>query len=39
MVAGLARDWKEGLALAAESIDSGRAAASLAILRRLTAGV
>ncbi len=35
-VAGLARDWKEGLALAADSIDSGRAAASLAILRRLT---
>ncbi|MCR4296964.1 MAG: anthranilate phosphoribosyltransferase, partial [Elusimicrobia bacterium] len=36
MVAGLARDWKEGLAMAADSIDSGRAAASLAILRRLT---
>lgn len=39
MVAGLARDWKDGLALAAESIDSGRAAASLAILRHLTARV
>jgi anthranilate phosphoribosyltransferase len=39
MVAGLARDWKDGLALAADSIDSGRAAASLAILRRLTAHV
>jgi anthranilate phosphoribosyltransferase len=39
MVAGLARDWKDGLAMAADSIDSGRAAASLAILRRLTAGV
>jgi len=36
MVVGLARDWKEGLAMAEESIDSGRAAASLAILRRLT---
>lgn len=36
MVAGLARDWKEGLSMAEESIDSGRAAASLAILRRLT---
>ncbi|MDP3543193.1 MAG: anthranilate phosphoribosyltransferase [Elusimicrobiota bacterium] len=36
MVAGLARDWKEGLSMAADSIDSGRAAASLAILRRLT---
>lgn len=36
MVVGLARDWKEGLAMAADSIDSGRAAASLAILRRLT---
>ncbi|MEK7234014.1 MAG: anthranilate phosphoribosyltransferase [Elusimicrobiota bacterium] len=39
IVAGRARDWKDGLALAADSIDSGRAAASLAILRRLTAGV
>lgn len=39
MVAGLAHDWKDGLALAADSIDSGRAAASLAILRRLTARV
>lgn len=36
MVAGLARDWKEGLSMAEDSIDSGRAAASLAILRRLT---
>jgi len=36
MVVGLARDWKEGLRLAADSIDSGRAAASLAILRQLT---
>lgn len=36
MVVGLARDWKEGLSMAEESIDSGRAAASLAILRRLT---
>ena len=36
MVAGLAKNWKEGLALAGDSIDSGRAAASLAILRQLT---
>ncbi len=36
MVAGLARNWKEGLAMAADSIDSGRAAASLSILRQLT---
>jgi anthranilate phosphoribosyltransferase len=36
MVAGLARNWKDGLAMAADSIDSGRAAASLAILRQLT---
>ena len=36
MVAGLARDWKDGRAMAEDSIDSGRAAASLAILRRLT---
>lgn len=36
MVAGLARNWKDGLAMAADSIDSGRAAASLAILRHLT---
>lgn len=36
MVVGLARDWKEGLSMAEASIDSGRAAASLAILRRLT---
>ena len=27
--AGLARDWKEGLGLAAEAIDSGRAAGVL----------
>lgn len=39
MAAGIARDWKEGLERAADSIDSGRAAASLAILRRLTARV
>lgn len=36
MVAGLANDWADGLALAAASIDSGRAAASLAILAHLT---
>ena len=36
MVSGLAKNWKEGLALACDSIDSGRAAASLAILRQLT---
>jgi anthranilate phosphoribosyltransferase len=36
MVAGLAHGWKDGLALAEASIDSGRAAASLAILRQLT---
>lgn len=36
MVAGLAKNWKEGLAMAADSVDSGRAAASLAILRQLT---
>lgn len=36
MVAGMAKSWKEGLAMAADSIDSGRAAASLAILRQLT---
>ena len=38
MVAGLAKDWRDGLSLAAASIDSGRAAASLAILVRLTNG-
>ncbi|MEQ1917787.1 MAG: anthranilate phosphoribosyltransferase [Elusimicrobiota bacterium] len=36
MVAGLAKNWKEGLAMAGDSIDSGRAAASLSILRQLT---
>ena len=36
MVAGLARNWREGLALSAASIDSGRAAAALAILVHLT---
>ncbi len=36
MVAGLARDWADGLAMAAASIDTGRAAASLAILAHLT---
>ncbi len=36
MVAGLAENWKEGLALAAASIDSGRAAAALARLAQLT---
>jgi len=38
IVAGIAKDWKQGLSLAQDSIDSGRAAASLAILRRLTVG-
>ncbi len=38
MVAGIAKSWKQGLSLAEDSIDSGRAAASLAILRRLTVG-
>jgi anthranilate phosphoribosyltransferase len=37
MVAGVARDLKEGAALAAASIDDGRAAAALATLRRLCA--
>lgn len=36
MVAGIARDWKDGLSQAAASIDSGRAAASLAILAHLS---
>ncbi|MBI5246390.1 MAG: anthranilate phosphoribosyltransferase [Elusimicrobia bacterium] len=36
IVAGLARNWEEGLAMAAVSIDSGRAAASLAILAHLS---
>ena len=36
MVAGLARNWGEGVALSNASIDSGRAAASLAILAHLT---
>jgi anthranilate phosphoribosyltransferase len=37
MVAGVARDLNEGAALAAASIDDGRAAAALATLRRLCA--
>ena len=37
MVAGVARDLKEGAALAAASIDGGKAAAALASLRRLCA--
>ena len=37
MVAGVARDLKEGAALAVASIDGGRAAAALATLRRLCA--
>jgi anthranilate phosphoribosyltransferase len=37
MVAGAARDLKEGAALAAASIDGGKAAAALATLRRLCA--
>ncbi len=37
MVAGVARDLKEGAALAAASIDDGQAAAALATLRRLCA--
>ncbi|MFI5345133.1 MAG: anthranilate phosphoribosyltransferase [Elusimicrobiota bacterium] len=36
--AGLAKDWRHGLALAAESIDSGRALASLEALIRMTHG-
>lgn len=36
MVAGQARNWKEGLRLANASLDSGRAAASLAILAHLS---
>ncbi|MFI5362194.1 MAG: anthranilate phosphoribosyltransferase [Elusimicrobiota bacterium] len=35
--AGLARNWREGLALAAESIDSGRALAAIEALARMTA--
>jgi anthranilate phosphoribosyltransferase len=34
--AGLAKTWREGVALAAESIDSGRALAALESLARLT---
>jgi anthranilate phosphoribosyltransferase len=37
MVAGAARDLKEGAALATASIDGGKAAAALANLRRLCA--
>ncbi len=36
MVAGIAKNWKEGLRLANASLDSGRAAASLAILAHLS---
>jgi anthranilate phosphoribosyltransferase len=35
--AGLAKNWREGLALAAESIDSGRALAALEALVKMTA--
>ena len=38
LVAGLARDWQEGLELAAESVDSGRALGCLRLLARLTNG-
>ena len=38
IAAGLARSWREGLALAAESVDSGRAAAALDALVRRTSG-
>jgi anthranilate phosphoribosyltransferase len=34
--AGLARNWREGVALAAESIDSGRALSALEALARMT---
>lgn len=37
LVAGKAKDLKEGAALAAQSIDSGKAAAALATLRRICA--
>ena len=37
MVAGKARDLKEGAALAAQSIDSGRAKAALETLKRICA--
>lgn len=36
IVAGIARNWREGLAAANASLDSGRAAASLAILAHLS---
>lgn len=36
IAAGLASDWKEGLAMAAQSIDSGRALAALEALRKLS---
>jgi anthranilate phosphoribosyltransferase len=36
IAAGLARDWKEGLAVAAQSIDSGRALASLEALKKIS---
>ncbi|MBK7404678.1 MAG: anthranilate phosphoribosyltransferase [Phycisphaerales bacterium] len=36
VVAGAAPDWAEGLALASASIDSGRAAATLAMLARIS---
>ncbi len=37
MVAGKARDLKEGAALAAQSIDSGKAKAALETLKRICA--
>jgi len=37
MVAGKAKDLKEGATLAAQSIDSGKAAAALAALKRICA--
>lgn len=37
MIAGKAKDLKEGAALAAQSIDSGKAAAALATLKRICA--
>ena len=37
MVAGKAQDLKQGAALAAASIDSGKAAAALATLKRICA--
>ena len=37
MVAGKAKDLREGAALAVQSIDSGKAAAALATLQRICA--